>query len=152
MDFARADIAEDQVTHPILDNKLTPLRQLCMSGCNLVDGHLDMIVNRLQQLESLDISFNLFTGGKLLQFLSQVVHSSKKFKKHTHNVSVLSSPLHSLNISGHRLSTEPFQTVNQVLPKIVKLTNISHLDLSWMDFETVSLRSIIEALKFSRSI
>jgi len=63
-------IVEYEIKHPILENRINHLRHLSFSRCFLLDGHLEMIKNKLNMLISLDISFNKFTSASLLKFLN----------------------------------------------------------------------------------
>jgi hypothetical protein len=102
-------------------------------------------------LISLDISFNKFTSANLLKFLQKLVHNANSFTKQAHHI-FKSAPLRSVNVAGNSLKNCTAFDLNQTLPELVKLTNISHLDFSLMDIDLESITAIVIALKSARSI
>lgn len=144
-------INEYEIYHPILANRIIPLRHLSFSRCFLLDGHLEMITHKLHMLISLDISFNKFTSANLLKFLDFLVQNANSFTKQAHHI-FKSAPLRSVNVAGNSLKNCTAFDLNQTLPELVKLTNISHLDFSLMDIDLESITAIVIALKSARSI
>ena len=152
--------------HPILlATGLTPLVHLTLSRCCLVDGHLNLIQQRLVTLQTLDISFNKFTSDELLDFLDKVVrlvapvaHAGRHKERQTTNAYIqgynsdTKVKIRSINVAGNSLKDSNHIMIDHTLPELVKLTTISHLDFSLMDLQPVSLKLIVTALTTARSI
>lgn len=55
--------------HPILSKLLVPIKHLSLVSVDLADVHIESVINRLNQLEALNLGFNRFSPDFLLNFI-----------------------------------------------------------------------------------
>ena len=128
--------------HPILSNQLIPVQMLTLVKAKLQDGHLEVLKQKLKQLELLNLAFNEFTTDGLQTFINSLNQQPQSEMK-----------LRSINLAGNSLKDAEIEVnLQKCLHEFLQRVYLQHVDLSMTQMRNKTAKVCMQSLKTSRSV